>query len=227
MAIITNHAKRRIQSRRGITKKFSNKYINRVMTEGIRPEDTLDKLQLLMSNKKYMSDTHHDKDNPYNTIFRYYAGAIYVFKGSTLGTKVLVTVLNVEDDEINRNLHKYVTKDVYTRYKYHREKWAKKGKKQEQKKKESLNDQYEANYLAIVRQYVEEHNYPLLISSVHLKDTELKIHYCSDSDISDWKQYEDICFYIWRNHKLHVLLIKLKNLDGTYITIDEYKKLHS
>ena len=81
MAEVTNHAKRRMKARIGITKGNARKFANKVLREGIRHEDTLGELHRWM-DAEYLK--YHTANN-----MRYYAGKLYIFCGERL-----ITVLN-------------------------------------------------------------------------------------------------------------------------------------
>ncbi len=78
MAKVTNHAKRRMHSRIGITKGIAQKQALKVLRNGIKHEETLGNLHKWMDAEFLRYRTANN--------MRYYAGQLYVFDGEVLIT---------------------------------------------------------------------------------------------------------------------------------------------
>ena len=209
MAKVTNHAKRRMHSRIGITKGIAQKQAVKVLRNGIKHEETLGDLNRWMNAEFLRYRTANNR--------RYYAGKLYIFDG-----EVLITVLNANQD-FESSLSEYVEEKAFKTYlnkrvskKYkHLAVWA------DNRKKEKEED-----ILYSVREYARQYHPNIEITRITLaKEWVVRVNYVSDKKTLDWSSYTGIIDYIKTTFSLGAYLKKVKNVDNTYITIDEWRKM--
>jgi len=205
IAILTNHAKRRMHTRIGITKGIANKYAARVLRVGIKHEDTVGDLH------KWM-DAEFLKFRTANNM-RYYAGKLYIFNGP-----VLITVLN-DTFGFEGSLSEYVDKKVLQAYSNRR---ISKTYKQLADKEDERKTKQEDEMLQRVKDYVKM-NYPdIEITNITFaKQHVVRVNYVSDSDYNDWSLYTGIMEFIKLTFSLGSYLRKVKDANGRFVSLEE------
>jgi len=209
IATLTNHAKRRMHDRIGITKGIADKYAVRVLREGIKHEDTLGDLH------KWM-DAEYLKCRTANNM-RYYAGKLYIFNGT-----VLITVLN-DTIGFEASLFEYVDKKAYRAYSNRKiTKRYKQLAEQENDRKTKREDEV----LQQVREYAKE-NYPdIEITNIAFaKKHVVRVNYVSDSNYNDWSRYAGIMDFIKSTFSLGSYLRKVKDADGRFVSLEEWRNM--
>ena len=209
MAKVTNHAKRRMHSRIGITKGIAQKQAVKVLRNGIKHEETLGDLHKWMDAEFLRYRTANN--------MRYYAGELYIFDG-----EVLITVLNANQD-FEASLSEYVEEKAYKAYSSRREskKFKYMAARAEDRKKEK-----EGDILHSVREYAKQFYPDIEITRITFaKERVVRVNYVSHTKTLDWSNYTGIIDYIKTTFSLGAYLKKVKNVDNTFITVDEWRKM--
>ena len=209
MAKVTNHAKRRMHSRIGITKGIAQKQAVKVLRNGIKHEETLGNLNRWMNAEFLRYRTANN--------MRYYAGKLYIFDG-----EVLITVLNANQD-FESSLSEYVEEKAYKAYSSRREskKFKHLAAHADDRKKEK-----EDKILYSVREYANQFYPNIEITRITFaKERVVRVNYVSDTKTLDWSNYTGIIDHIKTTFSLGAYLKKVKNIDNTFITVDEWRKL--
>lgn len=209
MPNLTNHSIRRMHERIGVTRGVAKKHAKKVLENGIQHKDTMGELNLWMNREFLRYGTTNN--------MRYYAGSLYIFSDI-----LLITVMKASP-EIERNLSEYVRDDVYKEYKKHRSQKEKKSKEQIKKIEQQ---EIAENILDAVSNYTELNKKDIIICNVHfISEHVVRVTYVSDEKVKDWHKYTDIIMYIKEHFYVGVYLTKVKNKEGKYVTIEEWKKL--
>ena len=207
MAKVTKHAKRRMHDRIGITKGIAQKHAGKILREGIKHEDTIGDLHKWMDSEflKY-----HTANN-----MRYYAGRLYIFNGELLIT-VLQDTRNLED-----SLSEYVKEEAYSEYCKFRKS---KTNKQINEQKIMARHEKEIEILESLKIYVLEQGIDIEITNVSLiKPWLARVNYVSDTKFLDWNRYNNIVEYIKTNFEIGAYLRKVRDIDGGFLTMDEWR----
>ena len=209
LAEVTNHAKRRMKARIGITKGNARKFANKVLREGIRHEDTLGELHRWM-------DAEYLKFRTANNM-RYYAGKLYIFCGERL-----ITVLNATAS-IENSLPEFIKEEAFKEYQKSRKI---KNKKNERKRVELERQEIENSIFEALSEYVQNnHGDDIVVASVKFtKPKVVRINYVSDRKSTDWYKYTDIQGFVKSYYFVDSYLNKIKGMDGTYVSIAEFNE---
>lgn len=209
MAKVTNHAKRRMQSRIGITKGIAQKQALKVLRTGIKHEETLGDLHRWMDAEFLRYRTANN--------MRYYAGKLYIFDG-----EVLITVLNANQD-FESSLSEYVEEKAFKAYSSRRES---KKFKHLAARADGMKREKEDEILDSVREYANQFYPKIEITRITFaKEWVVRVNYVSDTKTLDWSNYTGIIDHIKTTFSLGAYLKKVKNVNNTYITIDEWRKM--
>lgn len=209
MFAVTNHAKRRMHGRIGVTKGNATKHAAKVLREGIRHEDTVGALHKWMDGEFLKYRTANN--------MRYYAGKLYIF-----ANEILITVLNPSDD-IDEKLQEYVKEPAYARYCSFRKN---KSNKQVVRQKASQRQNKEKDIFEGVCRYASE-NYPdiIITRAEMVKPWLVRINYVSDNNARDWIRYQGIVSYIKESFGMGAYLRRVCDADGKLLTVDEWGKI--
>ena len=209
MAKVTNHAKRRMHSRIGITKGIAQKQALKVLRNGIKHEETLGNLHKWMDAEFLRYRTANN--------MRYYAGKLYIFDG-----EVLITVLHANQD-FEASLSEYVEEKAYKAYYSRRES---KKFKHLAARVDGMKREKEDEILYSVREYANQFYPNIEITRITFtKKWVVRVNYISDTKTLDWSNYTGILNYIKTTFSLGSYLKKVKNVDNTFITVDEWRKM--
>ena len=207
MAKVTNHAKRRMHDRIGITKGIAQKHAGKILREGIKHEDTTGDLHKWM-DAEFLK--YHTANN-----MRYYAGKLYIFNG-----ELLITVLQ-DTHNLENALSEYVKEEAYATYCKFRKS---KERKQIKEQKVMAVREKETEILESIKIYVLEHDIGIEITNVTLPKPWLaRVNYVSDLKFLDWNRYNDIVEYIKTNYAIGAYLRRVRDIDGRLLTIDEWR----
>ena len=208
MAKVTNHAKRRMHSRIGITKGIAQKQALKVLRNGIKHEETLGNLHKWMDAEFLRYRTANN--------MRYYAGKLYIFDG-----EVLITVLHANQD-FEASLSEYVEEKAYKAYYSRREskKYKHLAARADDRKKEKEED-----LLHSVKEYAKKFHPDIEITRItFVKERVVRVNYVSDSKTTDWGKYTDIIDFLKATYSLGSYLKKVRNIDNSFITIEEWRQ---
>ncbi len=209
MAKVTNHAKRRMHSRIGITKGIAKKQAMKVLRNGIKHGDTIGELHKWM-DKEFL---RFGKANN----MRYYAGKLYIFKG-----EVLITVLNAVSN-FETALSEYVEDKAYRAYTSQRES---KTYKYMTTQVDGVKKAKEEEILYSVKDYAEQYYSEIEITRItFVKERVVRVNYVSDNKTVDWSKYTDIIDYINKSFQLGAYLKRVRNIDNTFITLNEWRQI--
>ncbi len=213
MTIVTNHGRRRLHERNGVTRGYTQKVANYIYSNGIRHRETTGQLRRVFDAVYFKKETANN--------IRFWNNSLYLYKDD-----ILITVMKVEQAIID-NLELNLYPDAYARY----EKLIKKkqraraaGKKHVEGKKvivaaEKTDDEFikELNMVA-----KESGNEILFTTVKKVTPRHMYVYYVSENDYDDVslfgelrKQYMEIT-----GRKLHMKHIK--NIYGKCATIEEY-----
>jgi len=198
-----------MHSRIGITKGIAQKQAVKVLRDGIKHEETMGDLNRWM-NAEFLR--YHTANN-----MRYYAGKLYIFDG-----EVLITVLNANQD-FESSLSEYVEEKAYKAYSSRREskKFKHLAARADDRKKEK-----EEEILYSVREYAKQFYPNIEITRITFaKEWVVRVNYVSDTKTLDWSNYTGIIDHIKTTFSLGAYLKKVKNVDNSFITVDEWKKM--
>ncbi len=206
MPIVTNHAKRRMRERTGITSGKAISMSRRILDVGITHAEAKGEL------KKLMDGIYLAKLSANN--MRYYAGDLYLFNGG-----IMITVFTVSDD-INKNLGDNVETEAYERYVKFMNRNKRPGTQGKVTKTQLLDEvnQWAANYYRNpVRIFVAV---DILLNSYR----EIRIEYISDRARADFMDFTAVMKYVSRKYNKKCYLVHKRDRNRRYLTVDEYRR---